>query len=118
MGFVSLTMIEKTGIVFVTGMKPERKPVTFDMTLLIGTQGELKADWTTEWFYYYVMLVYHFNVEGGRGGYLCHKLELNDFSGVGLDTVWRKSKGAVGADLDDVDSHIRCCDGSSGEHEC
>lgn len=50
MGLVSLTMIEKTGIVFVTGMKPDLKPVTFDMTVLMGAQGELNADWTTEWF--------------------------------------------------------------------
>ena len=64
------------------------------------------------------MLVSHYDVWGERIGYLCHKLELNDFSGIGLDTVWRESKGAIGADLDDVNSHIRCCDGGSGEHEC
>jgi hypothetical protein len=27
------------------------KPVTFDMTVFMGSQGEEKADWTTEWFY-------------------------------------------------------------------
>jgi hypothetical protein len=43
-----LTIIEKTGILSVTGMKPDRKPVTFDMTVLMGLQGEAKADWTTE----------------------------------------------------------------------
>jgi hypothetical protein len=48
---VSLTIIEKTGMLSVTGMKPDRNPVTFDMTVLMGAQGELKADWTTEWFY-------------------------------------------------------------------
>lgn len=52
MGFVSLTISEKTGILFETGMKPDLKPVTFDMTVLMGAQGEEKADWTTEWFYH------------------------------------------------------------------
>ena len=33
-----------------TCMKPDLKPVTLDMTLLIGVQGSEKADWTTEWF--------------------------------------------------------------------
>lgn len=48
---MSLTISEKTGMLFETGMKPDLKPVTFDMTVLMGAQGEEKADWTTEWFY-------------------------------------------------------------------
>ena len=34
-----------------TGMYPDLKPVTFDITSWMGTQGLLNADWTTEWFY-------------------------------------------------------------------
>lgn len=32
------------------GMKPENRPVTLGMMLLMGTQGLSNVDWTTEWF--------------------------------------------------------------------
>lgn len=52
MGLVSLTISEKTGTTsFFTGMNPDEKPVMFDMTVLIGSHGEAKADCTTEWFF-------------------------------------------------------------------
>lgn len=119
MGFVSLTMIEKTGTVFETGMKPDLKPVTLDMTVLMGTQGEEKADWTTEWFLN-TSVSTTLHLEGRREGvvYLCHKLELNDFSGVGLDVARRESKSPVSADLDDVHLHVGCRHGRRGEQEC
>lgn len=47
MGLVSRTAIVNTGIevaLAATGMNPDLKPVTFDMTVLIGAHGELKAD--------------------------------------------------------------------------
>jgi hypothetical protein len=54
----------------------------------------------------------------GKVEYLCHKLELNDFSGVGLDAIWRESERAVETDLDDVHLYIGLCDGCSSEEEC
>jgi hypothetical protein len=33
-----------------TGMKPDLMPVTFDMMLLIGTQGLPNVDCVTVWF--------------------------------------------------------------------
>jgi hypothetical protein len=53
MGFVSLTRTEKTGMLLApaaTGMKPDLIPVTFDMMLLMGTQGLAKVDCVTVWF--------------------------------------------------------------------
>jgi hypothetical protein len=53
MGFVSLTMIVNTGMEAAPGatcMKPDRKPVTLGIILLIGVQGSENADCTTEWF--------------------------------------------------------------------
>lgn len=53
MGFVSLTRTEKTGMFIAfgaTGMKPDLIPVTFDMTLLMGTQGLPNVDCVTVWF--------------------------------------------------------------------
>lgn len=116
---MSLTIIEKTGTVSVTGMKPDRKPVTFDMTVLMGAQGELKADWTTEWFYITMSVSMPQCLWVKKGvDYLCHKLELDDFSGIGLDAIRRERKGAVETDLDDVYGHIGLCDGCCGEQEC
>lgn len=50
--------------------------------------------------------------------YLGHKLELNDFSGVGLNAIRRKSEGAIEADLDDVYCHIGLSDCCCSEQEC
>jgi hypothetical protein len=49
-----LTRTEKTGMLLapaVTGMKPDLIPVTFDMILLMGTQGLAKVDCVTVWFF-------------------------------------------------------------------
>lgn len=55
---------------------------------------------------------------GWERAYLGHKLELDDFSGVGRDALRRESEGAVETDLDDMDFHIGLCDGCCGEQEC
>jgi hypothetical protein len=52
-GVVSLTIMVNTGILVAgsdTGIYPDLNPVTLDITEFIGSQGELNADWTTEWF--------------------------------------------------------------------
>lgn len=51
-------------------------------------------------------------------GYLCHKLELNDFPWVGHDALRRESEGAVETNLDNVHFHIGLRDGCCGEQEC
>lgn len=52
-GVVLLTIMVNTGILVAgsdTGIYPDLNPVTLDITEFIGSQGELNADWTTEWF--------------------------------------------------------------------
>ena len=51
MGFVSLMGMVNPGFMGASGfvgMYPEKKPVTFDITLLMGSQGFVNAACTTE----------------------------------------------------------------------
>ena len=117
MGLVLLTVMVKVGFcesVSLTGMKPEKKPVTLDMMLLIGTHGLAKLDCTTEWFCIPCQRATSADANTSGGTDLRVELELDLGARRSLDVIRRVGELPTGADLDHL--HLGSGPGSHAAH--